>query len=438
MKEGTIIQNISERLKITELSEMQLKVAERYNSQRLMLLSPTGSGKTLAFSIAVLKNMKPPCGRIQAIVIAPSRELSIQIYNVVREIATNYKTTCCYGGHNFDDEKKSLTIIPDIIIGTPGRLLDHCKRQNIQLTDTRILVLDEFDKSLELGFHEEMEKLLKRMPNVSRRILTSATDMSELPGFIAGDYEKIDFLSVSDIKSRIEVNQVKSDNKDKLETLSTLLANLHNERAIVFVNYRDAVDRVFTFLKTNRFPVGIYHGGLEQLDREKAIALFSNGTFKILITTDLGARGLDIDDIKYIIHYHLPVSEEVYTHRNGRTARVDKTGAAFVITGPAEEIPNFIKFDKVFELQINAKIKYVKDVESIFFSAGRKEKISKADILGFLIAKCQLQASEIGKIFISDHYSLVAVPSNKSSQVVLLANKEKIKNKKIKISLAKQ
>lgn len=438
MKESAIIKNISNRLGITDLSEMQLKVAERYSSPRIMLLSPTGSGKTIAFTIPLLKNMKPASGRIQAIVISPSRELAIQIYSIIRDVASDYKTICCYGGHNFEDETKSLSVTPDIIVSTPGRLLDHCKRKNLTLIDTRILVLDEFDKSLELGFINEMEKIVKRMPNLSRRILTSATALPELPEFINGDFERIDYLPQSDINIRIEVNQVKSDGKDKLDTLDALLSNLSNERTIIFVNYRDAVDRIFTFLKSKKYPVGIYHGGLEQIDREKAIAMFTNGTFKILITTDLGSRGLDINDIKHIIHYHLPISKEVYTHRNGRTARIDKTGSVFVITGPTERIPEFIHFDKDYLLNIGIERQFVKDTESLFFSAGRKEKISKADILGFLAVKCRLNASEVGKIFVSDHYSLVAVPAYKCNEILSIANSEKIKNKKIKLSIARQ
>lgn len=440
MKESAVFNNIYSKLGIEQLNPMQKEMAEKYGIKNVMLLSPTGSGKTLAFIISVLKNMRPSSGKVQCVVIAPSRELAIQIYKIFQAIASDYKVTCCYGGHNFEDEKKSLAVTPDIIVSTPGRLLDHQKRNNIDTYNTRILVLDEFDKSLELGFQDEMAKLVRRMPNAARHIFTSATRMQELPEFINIDgLEVVDYLKGSDIKERIKVAVVKSPEKDKLSTLSSLINNLENEgKIIVFVNYRESVERIYRHLYEEHFPVGAYHGGLEQIDREKAIYMLNNGTFKILVTTDLGSRGLDIQNVAYIIHYHLPVTEEVYTHRNGRTARINTTGSAFIIKGPNEKIPSYITDYEDYKYQKDVSSKFEKDTETLFFSAGKKEKISRGDILGFLTSKGELEASEVGKIDISDHYAMVAIAAGKVANVIKNIEKEKIKNKKVKISVAKQ
>lgn len=440
MKEGEILKNISSKLGINKLNRMQRELAEKSNTPDMVVLSPTGSGKTLAFTIPVLKNMRPSSGAVQAVILAPSRELAVQIGKVVQAAATGYKTTCCYGGHSFEDEKNSLSVTPDILVGTPGRILDHLKRGNLDVHRNRILVLDEFDKSLELGFLDEMGKIIRRMPNVSRRILTSATPIEAYPEFL--DMESaatFDFLQESNNPTeRMQIYNVKSDLKDKLESLLLLLRNLRNGKTIIFANYRESAERIHEFLEKHHLPVGIYHGGLDQIEREKAVMMFNNGTFMVLTTTDLGSRGLDIQEVEHIIHYHLPQTKEIYTHRNGRTARVNATGCIYVITGPNERIPDFIQFDEEFPLDQNAEMQIDRTFETLFFSAGKKEKISRGDILGFLVAKGGLDAKEIGKIDIADHYALAAIPANKAEEVLAAIVKEKIKNKRIRISIARQ
>lgn len=439
MKESEILSNIAAKLGFADLNPMQKTMAENYNTRDVVLLSPTGSGKTVAFAIPMLKGMRPPGGGVQVVTIAPSRELARQIGDVIRSIAAGYKVTCCYGGHDFEDEKNSLSVAPDILVGTPGRLLDHVKRGDVDLRRVRMLVLDEFDKSLELGFQDEMERVVKRMPNVSRRILTSATPLSEYPDFIRMENAKtFDFLGTNRVERRLEVLQVESDQKDKLEALLSLVRSLDGGKAIVFVNYRDAVERVYGFLASRGLPAGLYHGGMEQIDREKAVAMLNNGTFKVVVTTDLGSRGLDLADIRHIVHYHLPVTEEVYVHRNGRTARVDATGCVYVITAPDEKVASYIRFDgKMRPEAPEGGCEMVKDTETLFFSAGKKEKISRSDILGFLIAKGGLSPDEIGKIDVADHYAMVAVPSDRALPVLGAVAKEKIKGRKVRISIAR-
>ena len=441
MKEQEILSLINGRLGISDLNDLQKSVLKNLKiSSSAIIYSPTGSGKTLAFSVTLLKALKNfATEKLQAVIIAPSRELVIQISDVIRPIAPDYKVTSLYGGHNVADEKNSLQNVPSIIVGTPGRLLDHANRGNIDLTNVRQLILDEFDKCLELGFEEEMRKLLKKMPNLSRKILTSATILNEIPDFVnLREYVTLDFLgSAENPSERTTVWQVKSEEKDKLAALRTLLYSIPQGKAIIFANYRDAVSRIYQNLKDNQISAGIYHGALEQMDREKAIAMFNNESYPILVSTDLGSRGLDIKEVKNIIHYHLPVSQESYTHRNGRTARVDKTGDVYILTHQDEQLPDFVTIDETFNLPEKCEKKSIVNRNStLYFKAGKKEKISKADIVGFIANNSQIVPNEIGVINVYDHYALVAVPKQKAKTAIAQLLKAKIKGKKIRIEIA--
>lgn len=441
MKEQEILSLINERLGISDLNDLQKSVLKNLKiSSSAIIYSPTGSGKTLAFSVTLLKALKNfDSEKLQAVIIAPSRELVIQISDVIRPIAPDYKVTSLYGGHNVADEKNSLQNVPSIIVGTPGRLLDHANRANIDLTNVRQLILDEFDKCLELGFEEEMRKLLKKMPNLSRKILTSATIFKDIPDFVnLTDYVTLDFLeSAENPSERTTVWQVKSEEKDKLVALRTLLYSIPKGKTIIFANYRDTVSRIYQNLQDNQISAGIYHGALEQMDREKAIAMFNNESYPILVSTDLGSRGLDIKEVKNIIHYHLPVSQESYTHRNGRTARVDKTGDVYILTHQDEQLPDFVTIDETFNLPEKCEKKSIVNRNStLYFKAGKKEKISKADIVGFIANNSQIAPNEIGVINVYDHYALVAIPKQKAKTAVSQLLKAKIKGKKIRIEIA--
>ncbi len=432
-----IKRQISDRFGISELNQMQKDVIETKESN-IILLSPTGSGKTIAFASAMLMSLPSPSGnKISGVVIAPSRELVLQIYRVVREIATGYKTVVLYGGHSMTDEKNSLSPIPDIIIATPGRLLDHIQRSNLNLTSARVLVLDEYDKSLELGFYDEMRRIVKKMPNIERTLLISATRLAEIPPFMSNkEGATINFLNEDNRgpRQRTQIVEVESPTTDKLDTLIDLLHSLDNGRVIVFVNHRESAIRVYERLKKAGLPVGIYHGALDQSDREKAVDLLNNGTTPILVSTDLGARGLDIDDVQNIIHYHIPVSSEAWTHRNGRTARQQASGTVYVITSENDNLPDYIVFDRKFVPTIQSDNPIKADVSTIHFNAGKKEKISRGDIAGFLIKQCGLSADQVGKIVVRDHNSIVAVPRDCIGNILYIAQTQRIKGKKPKVT----
>ena len=441
MKEKQILDNIGAKLGIENLNQLQRGVLGVWpEGGDMVVYSPTGSGKTIAYGIPMLKSISPVPGRLQAVVIVPSRELAVQSCTVIRQMATGLKVTLCCGGHDVADERQSLAVVPDVVVATPGRLLDHATRGNVELRNVRLLVLDEFDKSLELGFDDEMTRLLKLMPNLSRRILTSATVLREYPDYLKlNNLHEVNFLDrEAELSERLAQWVVRSADRDKIDTLRRLLLDLPDGKTIVFVNYRDAALRVYQYLADNRISAGVYNGALSQVEREKAVALFNNGSYCVMVTTDLGARGLDIDGVKHIVHYHLPVNEQAFTHRNGRTARVDRHGEVFVILGPDEQLPDYADISDEKTLSATPpRHEIVPAMRTLYFMAGRKEKISRGDIVGFIANNSNVAAAEIGHIDVKDHYALVAVPAAKAKETVAQLSSKKIKGKKVRISFAR-
>ena len=440
MKETEVLQRVKERMGIDSLNDMQQSALNAWKTGGgdLVLYSPTGTGKTLAFALCLLQALKPPMQRLQAVVMAPSRELVMQTAEILRLLAADYKVTPCYGGHAVADEKASLAVTPDIVVATPGRLLDHHKRGHIDLSGTRLLVLDEMDKALELGFEDEMRRLLKQMPRINRRILASATVLDVVPEYVRlHNPYTLDVLDKTDKPAeRIKVWQVESDDKDKLDTLRQLLLSLDEGKAIVFANYRESAERIHQTLSKWGFSEGLYHGALEQQQRETAVAMLNNGSINILVSTDLASRGLDIDTVEHIIHYHMPVNQQAYVHRNGRTARVDASGNAYVITAPDESLPEWIAIDEPFELHPSGKPAKALNA-TLYFQAGKKEKLSRGDIMGFIANNSEIAPGDIGRIDVRDHYSLAAIPRHKAQNVLALLQAAKIKGKKVRISLLK-
>ena len=431
---------VKDRMGIDELNEMQHVALEAWKSGGgdLVLYSPTGTGKTLAFAMCVLQALKRPMQQLQAVVLAPSRELVMQTAEIMRILATGYKVTPCNGGHAVSDEKASLEVIPDVIVATPGRLLDHQRRGHVALGGVRLLVLDEMDKSLELGFEDEMRQLLKKMPRLNRRILASATVLDVVPDYVRLNKPvTVNVLKGSEQPAdRIMVWQVESNSRDKLDTLCELLLTLDGGKTIVFANYRESVERIQQFLVKNGIDARVYHGSLEQQERECAVSMLNNGSVNVIVATDLAARGLDIEQVSHIIHYHLPVSEEAYIHRNGRTARVDAYGEAYVITAPDESLPEWVSIDEPFAL--NPKAKPVQaPMATLYFQAGKKEKLSRGDIMGFIANNGGVLPGDIGRIDVRDHYALAAVPRKQAHEVLKLLQQVKIKGKKVRISLLK-
>lgn len=431
------IQQILNKLRITALNEMQQHAAEAIKGSDgdVVLLSPTGSGKTLAYLLPLIQLIDNTSDDIQALVITPGRELSLQSDQVLKSMGCGLRSTACYGGRAAMEEHKVLKEVrPQIVFGTPGRLNDHLDKNNISHYHIRYLVIDEFDKCLEMGFQAEMEKLIKSLPGLKRRILLSATNAEQIPAFV-NMHKKgtiIDFLPEDEQTSkRITLYEVHSPQKDKLETLRQLLLTFGDQSSIVFLNYRDAVERVNSYLREQGFVTSCFHGGLEQKEREAALYRFSNGSANVLVATDLASRGLDIPDIQNIVHYHLPESEEGYIHRVGRTARWDAKGRTFFILNDGESIPNYVEGDVENYLLPSPfgekmEVRHPR-MATIYIGKGKKDKISKGDIVGFLCKAGGLKVDEIGRIDVKDRYSYAAVKHEKLQQVLQQTCGEKIK-----------
>ena len=437
----TIIQALSS-LKIEALTPMQEASIDAWREGKdLILLSPTGSGKTLAYLLPLLETLKPEVKGVQAIVLVPSRELALQIDQVFKSMNTPYKAMSCYGGRPAMDEHRTMKgVEPSIIIGTPGRMNDHLSKQNFDARTVKTLVIDEFDKCLEFGFQEEMATVIGQLPQLERRFLLSATESEEIPQFTGMNRTtRLSFLNTEEeLSERIHIYKVMSPIKDKLETLYKLLCTLGSESTLVFCNHRESVERVGKYLQSQKLPCGIFHGGMEQEDRERSLYKFRNGSCHVLISTDLAARGLDIPNIDHIVHYHLPIQEDGYIHRNGRTARWEAEGNSYIILHGEENLPAYISEDpETFSLPEQTPKPSQPEFVTLYIGKGKKDKINKIDIVGFLSKKGNLGKDEIGRIDVKDHYAFVAISRKKAKQTLGLIRNEKIKGIKTRIEEAK-
>lgn len=432
-----MLDQILETLNFSSLNEMQEETLKSFRREdNILILSPTGSGKTLAFLLPVLENLKPESINIQSVIIVPSRELGLQISQVFKSMKTNFKVTVCYGGHDMRVEKNNLVNPPALLIGTPGRLVDHIQKNHIDVGQVETLVLDEFDKSLEFGFENEMKRILKHMPNIRKRILTSATHAVKVPGFIGmKDYCKLDY-SGQQIPLQLSLKMVRSEANDKFEAVVKLLGKIGHESVLVFCNHKDAVSRISELLRSREISHETFHGNLEQDQRERALIKFRNGSVKIMITTDLASRGLDIPEVRYVVHYQLPPKEEAFIHRNGRTARMEASGTAYLVIGERESLPDYLNSTPEEEILVDYQKPANPDWETLYISGGRKDKINKVDIVGWLIKKGHLGQNDLGKIEVKDFGSYVAIKKDKINELIPLIINEKLKKKKVKIQVS--
>lgn len=435
-----MIPQILEKLKIDALNDMQqlaLKTAEQ--GKDMVLLSPTGSGKTLAFLLPVLSNLNPTKEGVQCLVIVPSRELAIQIESVFRQMGTGFKVNCCYGGHKVQTERNNLDQAPAVLIGTPGRLTHHIRKRTLDLSTATMLVLDEFDKALEFGFQKDMEFIIAKMTSLQQRILTSATQGLAIPSF-TGIVEPtyVNYLTTQAAPPKLTIKAVRSNAQDKFDALLKLIGSKAHQSILVFCNHREAVDRISEILTNRDLSHDVFHGGLEQDDRSKALVKFRNGSHKLLITTDLASRGLDIPEIECVIHYQLPASENAFIHRNGRTARMHAEGVAYLILGENETPPAYIKGELEIEaLEALTESAPATDWVTLYISAGKKDKINKVDIVGLFLQKGGLAKEELGLIEVQDFSSFVAVKRTKVKELLTLISTEKLKKKTVKIEIAR-
>lgn len=435
-----MIQQSLKNLNIESLNEMQQQaISAIYTHRNTLIHAPTGSGKTLAYLLPVAKSVVPTKACVQALIIVPSRELAIQISDVHKSMHSPVKIMCCYGGHSIDAEKASFKNEPAILVGTPGRIASHMREGRFDFSAISMLVLDEFDKCLEFGFIEEMTFIIDQCKKLKKRICISATQMESIPDFVKmDDVFRVEFNDEL-MKPQITLKTVLSPSADKLETLLELIKYISNQSTIVFCNHRDAVDRVVTFLESKTIDVLKYHGGMEQEDREKSLMKFRNGSYQLLVTTDLASRGLNIPEIRFVVHYHLPSTESAFIHRNGRTARMNETGTTFIILSENEPLPSYLpERPEVERVSKGLSLPDKSDWVTIVLDLGKRDSIGKADVVGFLSQKGSLAKGDLGLVEVTHAESFAAVRRVKVKQLLSRTAGETLKRKKVTVSISQK
>ena len=424
---------ILNKLGIKQLNNMQEEAKEAiFSNAEIVLLSPTGTGKTLAFLLPIIAALDAKIDQVQVLILVPSRELAIQIEQVTREMGSGFKTNAVYGGRSGYKDRLDLKHAPAILIGTPGRVADHMRRETFATNHIKTLVLDEFDKSLEVGFEKEMREIIYALSSVKKKILTSATQKAAIPDFIGiRQPKKLNYLGEGG--NKLKLNTVMSPTKDKFDTLEQLLGYVGDGSGIIFCNLKDTIQGVSDFLERRNIGHACFYGGLEQIDRERALIKFRNGTHQLLLATDLAARGIDVPEMDFIIHYEIPYKKEEFTHRNGRTARMNSDGTAYILKWKNEALPRFIDGAEVIDIQ-SAGAPKNSTWETLYISGGRKDKISKGDIAGLFFKQGKLQREELGAIELKQDCAYVAVPKEKVNKLVELLNNSRLKKRKVRIS----
>jgi ATP-independent RNA helicase DbpA len=419
---------------LNPMQEAMLSASSK--NQNILLLAPTGSGKTLAYLASILSKLEEKPG-VQVLILAPTRELVLQIENVLKLMKLPCKVNACYGGHQFSIERQNFKSPPTILIGTPGRIEDHIRRGTFNPETIARIVFDEFDKALEFGFSKQMAAILKEIPNCIGKLLVSATQAIEIPEYLElKEIHTVDFSEEE--KGAIESQQITTLIDEKTAGLLLLLQSFEkNKNAIVFSNHREACDRICDYLDEHAVVYSIFHGGLEQPQRELELLKFRNGSSRILIATDIAARGIDIPELDAVIHYQMPKTESTFVHRNGRTARMKSSGRSILIRTQNDELPSYIKETPAL---INLETyDAIEDPEWITFyvGKGKKDKVNKMDLVGFFLQFDFVSKTDLGLIEVKDFSAYIAIKRNKSKRLLAASRNLKIKNKKAKIAFAK-
>ena len=439
-KRKELLKSFLEKFGITTLNPMQIEARKAISGgSDVVLLSPTGSGKTLAFLLPLIERLEQNVEGIQAIVLVPSRELAMQIEQVARQLGSGFKINAVYGGRSGQMDKADLKTKPALLIGTPGRIADRFRRDEMDLTGVKTLVLDEFDKSLEVGFEREMSEIVRSLPSVNQRVLTSATDAVAIPEFL-GIEEPISIDYLNQHRLQLTIKTIAAEAGERLDVLAELLGKLNGQPGIIFCNFKESLFDASDFLLDQKIEHECYYGGLEQIDRERALVKFRNGTCQLLLATDLAARGLDIPEIKFIIHLELPYHPNEFTHRNGRTARMNAKGAAYILHKKSKPLPEFIQAVEPQKVELKEVASQHVDVQkwtTIHITGGRRDKISKGDIAGLFFKKGGLSKQQLGVIELQQTYAYVAVERSVAHQTVDLTNNQRLKKKKVRITIVR-
>jgi len=432
INQAEIIQNLGYQ----ELNAMQKAcTTAAFKNKNLLIHAPTGSGKTVAYLLSVLHRIVAKSG-VQILILAPTRELVLQIENVLKQMKLPVKVNACYGGHKFSIERQNFSTPPTILVGTPGRIEDHIRRNTFDVTAISHLIFDEFDKSLEFGFTKQIEAIVKEIPTIEGQILVSATKAIDIPEYLnLKEIHTIDFSKEE--KGELTYKQHITPIDEKVDGLLTVLKALGTgKNTIIFSNHREACDRICDHLDDNAITYSIFHGGLEQSQRELELLKFRNGSSQILIATDVAARGIDIPELDCVIHYQMPQQESTFIHRNGRTARMKSSGTSILIRTEEDYFPSYVSEEPaLLSLKKNQEIQKP-DWVTIYVGKGKKDKVNKMDMVGFFLQFDFMSKTDLGLIEVKDYSAYIAIKRNKSERLLDATRNLKIKNKKAKIEIA--
>ena len=408
----------------------------------------TGSGKTLAFGLPLLLGLHVKQMRIQSVVLCPTRELAEQVSAELRKLASfthNIKIVTLCGGARFVPQCISLEHGAHIVVGTPGRILQHLQEKSINFEHIKTLVLDEADRMLDMGFYEDMEKIIAKMPKERQTLLFSATFPKEIEQMCQEVQKEALQISVEEEQKSaplcIAQIALKVEEREKEATLEALLLSEMPKSVIIFCKTKVAVSELQSSLYEAGFDALCLHGDLEQIARDENLLLFANGSAQILVATDLAARGLDIKDVEMVINYELPHTIEIYTHRIGRTGRMGKEGKAISFVTQSEEgfLHELERAGFVFTCKDAREILplHVKPKKAEFITlcidGGKKQKVRAGDILGVLTKDIGLEGSLIGKIDILEKYAYVAIQRDYADKAFNGLCATTIKNRRFKI-----
>ncbi|WP_413613267.1 ATP-dependent RNA helicase DbpA [Bdellovibrio sp. HCB-110] len=413
--------------------------------------SKTGSGKTAAFALPILEKIKVSERQLQALILCPTRELATQVVGEIRKLGRAHQglqVLSLVGGQPGREQAEALANGVHIAVGTPGRVLDLITRRRIDLDGIATLVLDEADKMLDMGFEEEMNAIVRELPQKRQTVLFSATFPASIQA-ISKRYQKnpVQVTISEDEASSIEQYVYDSENEHKVGTLMRILQQHPANSTVVFFNTKASVKEVSDLLTEQNVPCGSLHGDLEQRERDTVMTMFRNGSYRILLATDVAARGLDIKNLELVVNFDLPSQPEVYIHRIGRTGRAGEKGVAVTIAHPRDSL-------KLLEIETATGSKFKRQalgfknqhglgkslkeapMQTLSISGGRKDKLRPGDILGALTGEAGgLKAEDVGKIEIHDKYSYVAISAPMAKTAFERLRAGRIKGQKFQIKI---
>jgi len=415
----------------------------------LIAQAKTGSGKTAAFALSLLCQLNPRDFGTQALILCPTRELAAQVAAEIRRLARhqqNIKVVTLTGGQSIGPQIGSLEHGAHIVVGTPGRLKDHLRKKTLDLSRVSTLVLDEADRMLEMGFVDDIETIIEQTPEARQTLLFSATYPDDIKSLSARFQRDAVQVSVETLHSNQHIGQqfYICKKSAKQDALVKLLEHFQPETSVVFCNTKAYVRDVFEHLSERGIAAAALHGDMEQRDRDQVLVQFKQRSCRVLVATDVAARGLDIDDLSAVINYELPRSADVYVHRIGRTGRAGKEGLALTLFADSERykldmigdyLSQSLEFEAIETLPHRTQSLAAPVYVTLCIAGGRKQKVRPGDILGALTGDAGIDGKSVGKIDVMDFAAYVAIERDVAGRALGQLINGKIKGRKFKVRM---